>query len=808
MRNQLIVKVLAILIANLFLSGAMVSANPKIDEVASNSAQTHDTFTFSYYENQISEDRLASADRKVEITVKDTSNENKTVPGFNVTVYWKTGVGTWFGGNVLAGILIGAIVVGLIVGIFTLGIGLAAATLIGSTVTLPMTAIVGVGAASGAVAGGISAYNNKNVGGTVEYLFTDANGKATTTKSWQDDVSILIDMGSESEISGYAGFKPMGEPQWIPKSDDTNKQTRNYMSVDLMLVKSGGAGSLLGNMKIAQNKVGNLTYAETDDMGNYDSSDPNVQAIDMHNLANADYYGDLLNHDDFKETNFWQSRINVYPDGQGSDIIWMESKRLIYVKDASGITSIEMNASYFDGNGVEITVGAPAGAFTLDETSNDLVPLANFATGKYIFYQWIWVVGTADLTEPYVNINAFIRTNLVPSGIEAGSDKVTIPDTQHIITFTSTDTSLISNVKHTVYAERSIPTVTAQIQYNFYGIGNAVRVKAISIQSLPDIWSTQYGDVELTYDTCNYSMQFQVENNAGLVVYKTIPKTVNFNYDTMVITTDDVVLSNISNEQSYKLTFYNKHFGAGMSSTLFYQLTDWDGHQNISVELEKVLNQTFTLTGNGEYGNFNNYAVNSIFAKLNAMDDMIDLLDQRIKDFIQNNYTKMCQDRIAKFKFFLGEMNIYRSKTASDIVADATQFADFRALCYASLFTFNHAYLYMSCSIAYDNGDLELVTDLVSMMAYEDHLIDSYYAAKRGGNHLDLTLLIMLLISGIVGGIVTYVVYRAYMRSFHKNDNKRLAMILAAVFIASFLTTFLILWFWFYPVLYQYFGQL
>ena len=114
----------------------------------------------------------------------------------------------------------------------------------------------------------------------------------------------------------------------------------------------------------------------------------------------------------------------------------------------------------------------------------------------------------------------------------------------------------------------------------------------------------------------------------------------------------------------------------------------------------------------------------------------------------------------------------------------------------------------MSCSVAYDNGDLELVTDLVGMMAYEDHLIDSYYAAKRGGNHLDLTLLIMLLISGIVGGIVTYVVYRAYMRSFHKNDNKRLAMILAAVFIASFLLTFLILWFWFYPVLFQYFGQL
>jgi len=286
---------------------------------------------------------------------------------------------------------------------------------------------------------------------------------------------------------------------------------------------------------------------------------------------------------------------------------------------------------------------------------------------------------------------------------------------------------------------------------------------------------------------------------------------VNFNYDTAVITSDNVALDNISNEQSYKLTFYNKHFGAGMSSTLFYQLTDWDGHQNISVELEKVLNQTFTLTGNGEYGNFNNYAVNSIFAKLNAMDDMIDLLDQRIKDFIQNkesNYTKMCQDRIAKFKFFLGEMNIYRSKTASDIVADATQFADFRALCYASLFCFNHAYLYMSCSVAYDNGDLELVTDLVGMMAYEDHLIDSYYAAKRGGNHLDLTLLIMLLISGIVGGIVTYVVYRAYMRSFHKNDNKRLAMILAAVFIASFLLTFLILWFWFYPVLFQYFGQL
>jgi hypothetical protein len=815
MKNSLIVKVLAVLIANLFLMASFVSvnANPKVDQSALDSAQTHDTFQFSYYENQKSESDFLSPDRNVDLTIYNAHNPNQTVPDINVTVYWETGEGTWFGGNVLTGIIVGAIVVGLIVGLFTFGLGFAVAQLVQATITLPMLNIIGAGAIAGAIGGGVSAWRNSNIGGTVENLRSDAEGKCHTSHSWQDGVSIVVDLDIETEISGYAGFKPSGQPQWYPKHVDENKQTQNRMSCDIMLVTAGGMGSLLGNMQIAQGKVGNLTYVETDDDSHY-TDNANFEIIDMHKESNAESYAETLSHAEWADKDFWRSRISVYPDGKGSDILWVESRRLIHINDATGVASLSVNATYENGNGVVIHQGAPAGAIILDEPSHNLVPLDEYATGKYIYYQWVWVVGLADLTHPTITVKASLLSNL--GLIDAGWETIAIPEESHIITFTFSDSSLIGSVHHTVYADRSIPTVHASLEFNLYGIANKVRVKSIGIQTIPEKWNTGYGLVTLTQKNCAYNMYFAVEDNSGDVVQSTTPASASFDFDKATGIIKDMSLVNISNEQSYRLTLNNAYFDTGskdcvMSSTLFYQLTDWDNHYNLTVELEKLLNKTFTLTGSGNYGNFNTANVNSIQSYIEEMNGKIQIHEQRLKTFIQDNgesnYTKKCADMIMKFKFFYKEFLPYKSMLASDIGSNAKDFGKFRALSYALLYTFNHAYLYYSCSVAYLHGDTELASDLDTMMAYENALIDEYYNALGGNNFWDLTLLVMILISVIVGLIVAYGVYRYQMTRFHKPDDKKIAIFTGVAFCGATGITFAVLWFVFQQAIYNFAGN-
>ena len=809
MRNANVVRMLAIAIASLFMLGALISpvmSNPEIDESILNSAQSHDTSQFSYFENQSSKIVLG-ADRTVELTLKDSAT-GYAVPNVNVTVSWKTGTAFLFGGDWKTGAFVGFVIAAILVSIITAGAGAPLMTALGAGL---------FGGVIGGIVGGVGASMQKNVGGTIEHLISDSQGKVRTTKSWQEDVTILVDLDSpETAIGGWCGFKPGGQPLWSPGGTlNFVTMTHHFMTADIMLVKSGGLGSLLNNLKIAQGKVGNLSVASTDDLGNYDS-DPagHFQTINMHVQANVDSYAETCKHSEWKEENFWNPRTTVYPDGKGSDVIWIESKRLFKVLDASGVTSLLLNCTYLNGTDEPVQQGAPAAAYNINDPSNNIVTIDHYATGKFIYYQWVWVVGKLDLENPTVTIKASLNSNL--GVINAGWERITIPDQRHIITFTFSDTSLIGTVHHTVYAERGIPSVTASLEYNFYNIGGSVRVKGIGIRTTPTTWDTgYYGEVSLVpfNNTCRYQTYFTIEDNNGSQIAKSSNQYVAFNYAAPTMYSTDIDMDNITGEQSYRLTVNNKFFGAEMSDTLFYQLTDWDGHYADAVLLEKTLNDTFKVTSDGTYGNFNNANINKIQTQLADMNTKIAIRKAELATFINDNgasnYTDSCAKMIKYFEFFYGKITPYMIMSASEIGGDAQNFAEFRALCYACMYSFNHVYLYYSCAVAWLHGDIELCTDLDNMMKFENNLLDQYYFSLTGDQYWDLTQFAILFIALAIAGSVTYGFNKYYRTHFHTTtDEKKIMMIMAGVFIASFLISFAVMWFVFYGALYSIFGHI
>jgi len=659
-----------------------------------------------------------------------------------------------------------------------------------------------VGGVGGAICGGLIASQQHNEDFT-DFVQTDENGQVRLTRSWQDNVVILIDLNEETAISKYSTFKPQGQPTWDGKYADENKKSKNYMSIDIYLVKFDTEGGYLSNLRIAQNKVQNLTYVATQDDGGY-VSDSHFTPLNMHDKSIAGQYSDECNHPEWNSTNFWRARTSVYPDGKGSDILWIESKRLIYIEDLTAVTDYRLDVIYKSGNDTEILRGAPAGAFEL----NDDAPENNVgnASGHYWYVQFLWCVGLADMEYPTVTIEAYIEVNGASMTTpNAGIETIDIPTPQHIITFTFSDSSLVDKVHHTVYAERSIPTVHGDLRYNLYSDGSSVRVQALGIQSLPSKWNTgAYGIVDLFYPNCSYNYYFAVENNDGDEVFRSAVEKLDFNNATMTAFTSDIDVSNITEDQSYRLTLNNEYFGATMSSTLFFQLTDYDTHNNLSQIVEDLIDDTFKVTGAGEYGNFDSSHINQLKLRFDEMNSKLKIQQQRLKDFIgdngESNYTGECQKMIDYFNFFYGMFGKYTDMTSSEIAKKPSDFTQFRGLCNAMLMSYNHAYLYQSCAQAYLNGDIELVTELVSMMAFEDQLLTDYYNALISPPTWDLTIIVMIIIALIISAIVTVAFGRWYEKSsgWKTSDKKKLGLIFGAlfggVFAISFIIEYLFLW--------------
>lgn len=825
MKNATIVKVLALLIANLFLVSSMIGSaggNPIIDQLKADTSQTHDTHSYSYYKDQKSWDSIISPDRHLTVTVKEDGS-NQSVPNFNMTVTWSSR-SAWSSDFVTGaawGAVIGAVIAISIVTFFVFPVfglyvggaiyGGAAGHILGIGLVGVGKAIV-VGAVAGGIIGGLASSQQHGVNERINAV-TDANGKFEIIKSWQDDVDILVNIGVEPAVSGYTEFKPNGQPHWTPHASDPNQCSKNGMSVDVYLVSRDTEGGYLANLRIAQNKVRNLTYVGTDDGGNYEDTDSNFEALNMHESANAENYADICEHPEWNSTNFWRGRASVYPDGLGSDILWIETRRLFYIKDASGVTDFGVNASYKDGYNNPIQQGYPAGAFYLDDTS-ELVTPTDLATGKYIYEQFIWVVGKADLRNPSVTVDVYFTVN-GGTPVEAGSETIEIPSPQHIICFTFSDSSLIDSVHHTVYAERSIPTVHGDLQFNLYSDGDIASVQASGIQSLAGEWDTGgYGMMDLYHSNCSYPMYFAIENEDGDEVLTSPAITYDFDNDTITKSIADIDVSTLDKETSYRLTWNNQYFGANMSSTLFYQLTDWDSHSNLTQQMERLINETFALTGAGQYGNFDTYHVNKIMSNIGLMSAKVQIQEARLNDFIQahgeSNYTKNCAKDIMYFKFFYNYIQKYAGKTPTEIATNPADFAQFRGLCNVINMAFNHIYLYYSCSVAFEHGDLELCDDLTEMMAYEDNLIEDYYYMLKPSDVWDLTLIVMLIIALIIASVATYGAGKYYNKSsgWKTTDKKKIALIFGGLFAAVFALSFGIMYIFAYGWFHGIFGAI
>jgi len=766
MRNKNLVKVLAVLIANILLTVSLVgnmSAYPTHDVVPSAADKVYEVDQSSYFDYSMSGDYLstsASLDIKVlnDQTKQPISNVNITV----MTVSTKEIVGLWEMVFVIIMAAIIAMLVALII-ISVLSFGLASVATFGILATLSAgeAAAIGVSGAIGAIIGaslslfmaGIEDASKRDT------LISDANGNCPTL--WQDRLK-------QSPPTYYIYLEDIDKYYDFANSLSIyNADKHTHVTLFLKERVPTTAPYAPTPYDLVQRDVGlfeGMVYTQTDDLFNYDSN----------TLFNPiDVYTD--GKDLGLNPESWKARIM----NKTSDVTMIESRRLIFIENGTKASvggsydnfHIEVNYWLGDVGGTLLGRNDPSGGVEFNKSDGD-----------YWQSQWVWTIGVWDLDKP-ITVEAFV--NYTQGGtyhlLHAGTELVyPLSDTPYTIEFQYPNQNLIGELSHRTVAEHIYPIIISNMKWSFYSIEvsghmEISHITTTGFQSIIPIYKTSEGNVTFWNQECNYTQFIQIVDKDGDVVSTSDENYSHFYSWKLTGAQADVITTNVTKETEYaiEVTAHSDYIPAvTYSKGLYYQLTDWDSHNELAEDFKALIDSMFaaghTITA-PELTNLQNL--------ITAMRIKIDTLQTTLNTFVSANggskYTDYVQTDINNFKLIQAHIaGLLDGKTAPDLNTDFALRAEVKDACEKLLRCYNLAYLDYSAAVAEAKGEDGVSDDLGDTTIGDRRDIGKYVEVIQPSpykNILDmLPFFIILLISIGIGGTVAYVTKRS---TWNKGDN-------------------------------------
>ena len=523
-----------------------------------------------------------------------------------------------------------------------------------------------------------------------------------------------------------------------------------------------------------------MVYAPTEDRYNYEDTDTYFKPIDVYKDGTT--YG--LNPAS------WQAKIM----NRTSDVTLIESRRLIYIQpDAFNSVdedSVHIEVSYWIGDKeTSLGRGDPSGAISF-----------NYTEDGYWQTQWVWTIGVMDLNKP-ITVEAFVNYTTISDGkshvINAGTELVTLlGDESYTIEFQYPNQNLIGDVSHRVVCDRIYPVVISDMKWSFYplkqGYIELSHISTSGFQSIIPIYKANNTNASFYNQECNYTQYIQIVDNDGTIISSSAENDSHFYSWKLTGAQADVVTNNVSKETAYSIQVMLKEWGVEYSRGLYYQLTDWDNHNNLSEQfkayIEKIFKEGHIIT-DAELTQLQSY--------ITQMKIKIDLLQAELRTLISSNgdtkYTDYCQKDIDNFNKIQTRINgLLDGKTATDFNNDAGKRAELKTACEKLLKTFNLAFLDYSSAVADSNGQDDVSRDLEGATEEDRNdiiiYIDSFSPNWWDGILDMLPFFIILLASLGIGTGVAYVVRKSGWHSGDDRDKKILALgVFITVTIVSFI---------------------